>query len=42
MFHKGWNQILSKVLRAHGAWGVYLRLYDPEGKIKWSPTPPSE
>jgi hypothetical protein len=39
MFHKGWNQMLFKVLRAHGAWGVYLRLYDPEGKVKWSPTP---
>jgi len=39
-FHRGWNQVLFKVLRAHGAWGVYLRLYDPEGKCRWSPTPP--
>jgi hypothetical protein len=40
-FHRGWNQILVKVLRAHGAWGIYLRLYDPEGKFKWSATPPA-
>ena len=41
-FKRGWNQILFKILRVHGAWGLYLRLYDPEGKVKWSPTPPAE
>jgi hypothetical protein len=41
-FHRGWNQVLFKVLRAHGAWGIYLRLYDPEGQFKWSPTRPAE
>ncbi|UCH34430.1 MAG: hypothetical protein JSV65_18190 [Armatimonadota bacterium] len=41
-FRQGWNWMLVKVTRAHGAWGVYLRLYDPEGELGWSPTPPDE
>jgi hypothetical protein len=39
-FKRGWNQVLFKILRTHGAWGLYLRLYDPQGQVIWSPTPP--
>ena len=36
---RGWNEVLVKVLRAHGAWGLYLRFYDPERELKYSPAP---
>ncbi len=35
----GWNKVLVKVLQGDGGWGLYFRLADPEGALKWALRP---
>jgi hypothetical protein len=38
---KGWNRILVKIADLRGGWGFYLRMPNPDGTLKFSPTPES-
>ncbi|MFQ6097160.1 MAG: glycoside hydrolase family 172 protein, partial [Armatimonadota bacterium] len=37
---KGWNKVLCKVGEGKVDWGLYLRFRDPEGQLRYAPTPP--
>ncbi len=38
----GWNKVLVKVLQGEGGWGLYFRLADPDGVLKWSLGPKTD
>ncbi|MGD2176037.1 MAG: metallophosphoesterase [Candidatus Brocadiaceae bacterium] len=36
----GWNEVFVKVAERWGGWGLYFRLMDPEGKLRFSASAP--